>query len=243
MSERRTALVTGSSRGIGKAISEQLIEDGHFVIGTATSSKGIEAVTTTVGTNGIGLELRLDNRDSIDRFLSTLNEEKLTVDILVNNAGVTQDNLVLRMSDEIWQQVIETNLTGTFRITKPLLRNMMRKRWGRIVNLGSVVGAMGNPGQSNYVASKAGIEGFTRSLALEIGSRGITVNCVAPGFVDTDMTANLSEAVVETFLSRVPLGRLGTVQDIAGVVGFLTSDAASYITAQTIHVNGGLLAH
>lgn len=243
MSERRTALVTGSSRGIGNAIAERLVNDGHFVIGTATSAKGIEAITATVGTNGLGLELRLDSRDSIDEFLSALNDAKLTVDILVNNAGVTQDNLVLRMSDEMWQQVIETNLTGTFRVTKPLLRNMMRKRWGRIINLGSVVGAMGNPGQSNYVAAKAGIEGFTRSLALEIGSRGITVNCVAPGFVDTDMTANLSEAVVEAFLSRVPLGRLGTVQDIAAVVAFLSSDSASYITAQTIHVNGGLLAH
>ena len=243
MSTNRTAVVTGASRGIGKAIAEQFVHDGHFVVGTATSAPGIEAINAAVGTAGVGLELRIDDVDSITNFFKELKNRQLGADILVNNAGVTQDNLVMRMADEMWQTVIETNLTGTFRITKPLLRNMMKNRWGRIINLGSVVGALGNPGQSNYVASKAGIEGFTRSLALEVGSRGITVNCVAPGLIETDMTANLPDAVIEAFLARVPLGRLGAVQDIAAVVAFLSSESASYITAQTIHVNGGLLAH
>lgn len=242
MNTSKTALVTGASRGIGQAILQHLLQAGHFVYGTATTEHGANAISDMCGNHGRGLVVQLSDTESVNDAISSINASDRTVEILVNNAGVAQDGLLMRMSEEMWSNVLETNLTGMYRITKGLLRGMMRSRWGRIINLGSVVGRTGNPGQANYVASKAGIEGFTRALALEVASRKITVNCVAPGFIETDMTATLPEGVVAEFLQRIPLNRLGTVDDVANLVSFLASDAAGYITAQTLHVNGGLLA-
>lgn len=241
MSESRTALVTGASRGIGAAIADRLIADGMFVFGTATSKDGADAIDGRLQDQGAGLELQLHEEASVNAALETLGDSGRSVDVLVNNAGITDDNLMVRMSDDAWSSVIDANLNGLFRVTKPLVRSMMRQRWGRIVNLGSVVGRSGNPGQVNYSTAKAGIEGFTRSLALELGARGITVNCVAPGFIETDMTASLSESIVADLLAKIPLGRMGVASDVANVVSFLASDEASYLTAQTIHVNGGML--
>ena len=241
MSESRTALVTGASRGIGAAIADRLIADGMFVFGTATSKDGADAIDVRLQDHGAGLELQLHEEASVNAALETLGDSGRSVDVLVNNAGITDDNLMVRMSDDAWSSVIDANLNGLFRVTKPLVRSMMRQRWGRIVNLGSVVGRSGNPGQVNYSTAKAGIEGFTRSLALELGARGITVNCVAPGFIETDMTASLSESIVADLLAKIPLGRMGDAADVANVVSFLASDEASYLTAQTIHVNGGML--
>ena len=241
MSESRTALVTGASRGIGAAIADRLIADGMFVFGTATSKDGADAIDVRLQDHGAGLELQLHEEASVNAALETLGDSGRSVDVLVNNAGITDDNLMVRMSDDAWSSVIDANLNGLFRVTKPLVRSMMRQRWGRIVNLGSVVGRSGNPGQVNYSTAKAGIEGFTRSLALELGARGITVNCVAPGFIETDMTASLSESIVADLLAKIPLGRMGVASDVANVVSFLASDEASYLTAQTIHVNGGML--
>ena len=242
MTSQRTALVTGASRGIGLAIAKRLIQDGVYVYGTATTDHGVESINNSLGDAGSGLEMVLPNEDSISKALDTIASSDRYIEILVNNAGITRDNLFMRMSEQNWQEVVGTNLTGIFRVTKSLVRPMMRQRWGRIVNLGSVVGQAGNPGQVNYSATKAGIEGFSRALALEVASRGITVNCVAPGMIETDMTSELPEAVSESLKSRIPLGRLGQPDDVAGVVSFLVSEDAAYITAQTIHVNGGMLA-
>lgn len=242
MTQQRNALVTGASRGIGAAIAQRLAEDGMFVFGTATTAEGAAQVSDSLGECGFGIQLELPDENSIRSALDEIEATDRSIDVLVNNAGITRDNIFLRMSGDAWNDVVETNLTGLFRITKPLLRNMMRNRWGRIVNMGSVVGRAGNPGQVNYSAAKAGIEGFTRSLALEVASRGITVNCVAPGMIATDMTANLPDSVTSDLLSRIPLGRLGQAGDVACAVSFLVSDEASYITAQTMHVNGGMLA-
>jgi 3-oxoacyl-[acyl-carrier protein] reductase len=241
--ERKTALVTGASRGIGRAILERLGRDGTFVVGTATTDAGAQAIQDGLRTariDGRGLVARVDDSASVDALLEQLKAESIVPSILVNNAGVTRDNLLLRMSELEWNDVMNTNVSSLYRLCKPLLRAMTRARWGRIVNLSSVVGRMGNAGQVNYAASKAAIEGFTRALAQEVGSRNITVNAVAPGFVATDMTQALNDEQRAAMLSRVPLGRMGTVEEIAGVVAFLLSDAAAYITGETIHVNGGL---
>ena len=242
MQDRKIALVTGASRGIGKAIAAGLATDGLFVIGTATGEEGAAAVGNDLGANGVGIVLRLEDEAGVSQALEDVQARFGAPLVLVNNAGVTRDNLLLRMTSTQWSDVLEANLTGPYRLTRPLLRGMMRARWGRIVNLSSVVARMGNAGQTNYAATKAGIEGFTRSLAQEIGSRGITVNAVAPGFVDTDMTRDLSAEQRQMLVSRTALGRMGTVEDIAAVVSFLVSESASYITGETIHVNGGLYA-
>ena len=241
MSEQRVALVTGASRGIGQAIAKRLVADGLFVVGTATSDAGADAVQAELGGQGAGIVLRIDD-DSAATVLEDVAKRFGAPLVLVNNAGVTKDNLLLRMTPAQWSDVVDTNLGGLYRTVRPLLRGMMRARWGRIVNLSSVVARMGNAGQANYAAAKAGIEGFTRALAREVGSRGITVNAVAPGFVDTDMTTALSEEQREAMISRTALGRMGTAEDIAGAVSFLASDAAAYITGETLHVNGGLFS-
>ncbi len=241
MSEQRVALVTGASRGIGQAIAKRLVADGLFVVGTATSDAGASAVQAELGGQGAGIVLRIDD-DSAATALEDVAKRFGAPLVLVNNAGVTKDNLLLRMTPAQWSDVVNTNLGGLYRTVRPLLRGMMRVRWGRIVNLSSVVARMGNAGQANYAAAKAGIEGFTRALAREVGSRGITVNAVAPGFVATDMTSALSEEQREAMISRTALGRMGTAEDVAGAVSFLASDAASYITGETLHVNGGLFS-
>jgi 3-oxoacyl-[acyl-carrier protein] reductase len=242
-SDRKTALVTGATRGIGRAILERLGRDGMFVVGTATSDEGaaaIQAHLMQAGIEGRAFVARVDDSASVDALIERLKVEEIVPLILVNNAGVTRDNLLLRMSETEWNDVINTNVSGLYRLCKPLLRGMTRARWGRIVNLSSVVARMGNPGQSNYVASKAAIEGFTRALAQEVGSRNITINAVAPGFIATDMTQALTEGQKQAMLARIPLGRMGNVEEIAHVVAFLASDAAAYITGETIHINGGL---
>ena len=240
MSAQRTALVTGASRGIGAAIAARLVADGYFVIGTATSDSGAAGITDRLGDDGQGLVMRVDDSASVERAYSEIADMERAPLVLINNAGVTRDNLLMRMSEEDWTDVINTNVNGLYRVTKPILRGMLKERWGRIVNLGSVVARMGNAGQGNYVSSKSAAEGFTRSLALEVASRGVTVNAVAPGFISTDMTAELTEDQSEAMLERVPLGRMGSVDDVAGAVSFLVSDDAAYITGQTLHVNGGL---
>ncbi len=239
---RKIALVTGASRGIGEGIAARLVEDGHFVCGTATTQQGADAIAASLGDKGMGLVLRVEDETSISDAMARLKELGDAPTILVNNAGITRDNLLLRMQDDEWRSVIDTNLNGLFRVTKACLRGMIKARWGRIVNVGSVVSRMGNPGQSNYVASKSAIEGFSRSLAMEVASRNITVNTVAPGFIATDMTDDLTDDQSAAMLARIPLGRTGSVSEVAGVVAFLVTEEASYITAQTIHVNGGLYA-
>ncbi len=239
---RRTALVSGASRGIGAAIAARLAADGYFVAGTATTEQGAQNISAALNGNGVGLVMRVEDADSVAAALAQLTEQADPPTVLVNNAGITRDNLLLRMQEQEWEEVINTNLNGLFRLTKACLRGMIKARWGRVVNVGSVVSRMGNPGQSNYVASKAAIEGFSRSLAMEVASRNITVNTVAPGFIGTDMTDELTDEQSEAMLSRIPLGRVGTVEEVAGAVAYLVSDAASYVTAQTIHVNGGLYA-
>ena len=239
----KTALVTGASRGIGAAIAARLTEDGFFVVGTATSEAGAESISASLGDNGVGLELNVADAASVEAALAKLPdlaEEAPTV--IVNNAGITRDNLMLRMSESEWSEVIDTNVNGLFRVTKGLLRGMIKARWGRIVNVGSVVGRMGNPGQANYVASKAAIEGFARSLALEVASRNITVNTVAPGFIATDMTNELTDDQKAAMLERIPAGRMGDPEDVAALVSFLVRDDAGYITGQTIQINGGMYA-
>ncbi len=239
----KTALVTGASRGIGQATALLLAKKGTYVIGTATTVEGAAAITASFQAEnlaGEGLVLDVTQQDSIDHLFTQLADQQKTPAILVNNAGITSDNLLLRMEDEEWLRVIETNLNSVYRVTKASLKAMFRARWGRIINIGSVVGSSGNPGQSNYTAAKAGIIGFSKSLAAEMGSRGITVNVVAPGFIETDMTAALPEMVKTELLKRIPMKRLGQVSDIAEMVAFLASDAAGYITGETIHVNGGM---
>ena len=241
--EQKIALVTGASRGIGAAIAEALGVAGHIVVGTATTESGAEAITkrlTEQNISGRGMMLNVTEVESIDEVLKSIKEEFGDPTILVNNAGITKDNLLLRMKDDEWMDVLDTNLTSVFRLTKACVRPMTKARWGRIVNISSVVGSMGNGGQSNYSASKAGVEGFARALAKELGSRSITVNTVAPGFIDTDMTKDLPDASKETMLTQIPLARLGEPKEVAAVVSFLISDAAGYITGETIHVNGGM---
>ena len=239
-SEKRVALVTGASRGIGRAIAARLAGDGLFVVGTATGDTGARAINDFLGDVGAGMVLRIDDDDAAAAGLKDLQARFGTPAVLVNNAGITNDNLLLRMTLAQWSTVVDANLTGLYRITRPLLRGMMRARWGRIVNLSSVVARMGNAGQVNYAASKAGIEGFTRALAQEVGSRGITVNAVAPGFVDTDMTRALADEQRRAMVALTALGRMGTADDIAAAVSFLASDAAGYVTGEVLHVNGGL---
>jgi len=239
----KVAVVSGASRGIGKAIALELGKRGATVIGTATSEAGagqISVYLQETGVKGQGLVLDAGSDTSVDAFAKSVQDQFGTVEILVNNAGITRDNLMLRMKEEEWDAVINTNLTSVFRLTRSFLRGMTKARWGRIVSISSVVGSSGNAGQANYAAAKAGMEGFSRALAMEIGSRGITVNCVAPGFIDTDMTRGLAEEHANALKSKIPLGRYGQPEEIAAVVGFLASQEAGYITGETIHANGGM---
>lgn len=238
----KVALVTGASRGIGAAIADALALEGAVVIGTATSAAGAAAIGERLAAHGgFGRELDVTAPGAIDALVESLAREFGDVAILVNNAGITRDTLLMRMKDEDWDAIMDTNLKSVFKASKAVLRGMMKARCGRIINIASVVGAMGNAGQANYAAAKAGIMGFTKSMAREVGSRNITVNCVAPGFIDTDMTRALPEAQREALVGQIALGRLGDAKDIADAVVFLASDRASYITGQTLHVNGGML--
>ena len=239
---RKVALVTGASRGIGKAIALELGQH-NIVLGTATSKAGAEKISAYLaeaGISGKGYCLDVSSEESIDAMSKQIQEEFGAVAILVNNAGITRDNILMRMKAEEWDQVINTNLSSIFRMTKAMVRGMTKARWGRIISISSVVGSSGNIGQSNYAAAKAGLEGFSRALAMEIGSRGITVNTVAPGFIDTDMTRELSEEQTQALLGKIPLGRYGMPEEIAAVVAFLASDQAGYISGETVHVNGGM---
>jgi len=238
--EGKIALVTGASRGIGRAIAEKLIAGGAKVIGTATSESGAAAISEYLGENGKGIALNVVDSASIEQTLATIRAEFGEIDILVNNAGITRDNLLMRMKDDEWQDILDTNLTSVFRLSKAVMRAMMKKRFGRIITIGSVVGTMGNAGQANYAAAKAGLIGFSKSLAREVASRGITVNVVAPGFIETDMTRALTDDQRAGILSSVPANRLGDAKEIASAVAFLASDEASYITGETLHVNGGM---
>lgn len=238
--EGKIALVTGASRGIGRAIAELLVERGATVVGTATSESGAQAISDYLGDHGKGLALNVTNADSVTDTIKAINDEFGSIDILVNNAGITRDNLLMRMKDDEWQDIIDTNLTSIFRLSKAVLRGMMKKRHGRVINVGSVVGTMGNAGQANYAAAKAGVIGFTKSMAREVASRGITVNTVAPGFIETDMTKALNDDQRAATLAQVPAGRLGDPREIASVVAFLASDDAAYMTGETLHVNGGM---
>ncbi|MFV9997417.1 MAG: 3-oxoacyl-ACP reductase FabG [Arsenophonus endosymbiont of Dermacentor nuttalli] len=236
----KIALVTGASRGIGRAIAELLVERGAKVIGTATSEEGAKAISSYLGDKGKGYVLNVTDAKSIDSTLSKIREEFGEIDILVNNAGITSDNLLMRMKEGEWNKVIDTNLTSIFSLSKAIMRSMMKKRYGRIISVGSVVGAMGNIGQANYAAAKAGVIAFSKSLAREVASRGITVNVVSPGFIKTDMTQALTEEQRTGILANVPVGRLGDAKEIACAVAFLASDEAAYITGETLHVNGGM---
>ena len=241
--EGKVALVTGASRGIGAAIADLLGAQGATVIGTATSESGAAAISARFAEKGVagkGMALNVNDADAVDAAVKDISAEFGAPTILVNNAGITRDNLMMRMKDDEWNDVISTNLTAVFRVSKACLRGMTKARWGRIINISSVVGSMGNAGQTNYSATKAGVEGFTRSLAREIGARGITVNAVAPGFIDTDMTKELPEAQREALQTQIPAARLGQPEEIAAAVAFLASDAAGYITGDTLHVNGGM---
>ena len=241
--QNQIALVTGASRGIGAAIAAELGRQGATVIGTATTQSGAEniaAALKAVGINGTGMALDVNDATQVEAVLKEIAEKFGVITILVNNAGVTRDTLLMRMSEEDWDTVISTNLKSVFRLSQAVLRPMMKARYGRIINISSVVGHMGNAGQTNYCAAKAGMTGFTKSMAQEVGSRGITVNCVAPGFIDTDMTKELPEEHKAKLLERIPLGRLGQAEDIAATVAFLASSRAGYITGETMHVNGGM---
>ncbi|MBG6248431.1 MULTISPECIES: 3-oxoacyl-ACP reductase FabG [Symbiopectobacterium] len=238
--EGKIALVTGASRGIGRAIAETLVARGATVVGTATSENGAQAISEWLGANGKGYMLNVADQASVEAVLTAIRADFGEIDILVNNAGITRDNLLMRMKDDEWQDIIDTNLTSVFRLSKAVLRAMMKKRFGRIVTIGSVVGTMGNGGQANYAAAKAGLIGFSKSLAREVASRGITVNVVAPGFIETDMTQALTEEQRAGILSQVPANRLGEAKEIASAVAFLASDEAGYITGETLHVNGGM---
>ena len=237
----RVALVTGASRGIGAAIARVLGERGMRVVGTATSEAGAEAIHSKLEPlEGLGRVLNVTDPASIESLMASTRADLGEPVVLVNNAGITQDNILMRMKEDEWHQVIDTNLNALYRLSKACVRGMTKARWGRIINVTSVVGSMGNSGQCNYAATKAGAEGMARSLARELGSRSITVNCVAPGFIDTDMTRALADAQRDALQSQIPLGRLGEPDDIAATVAFLASDAGQYITGETIHVNGGL---
>lgn len=243
MLAEKLVLVTGSSRGIGQAIALTLGEAGAIVVGTATTEKGAEAITKQFAKNkitGQGMILNVTDDNSIAELMKNINEKYGTVDILINNAGITRDNILIRMKQEEWDKIIDTNLASVFKMSKAVLRGMVKKKAGRIVSITSVVGAMGNSGQTNYAAAKAGIMGFTKSLAREVGSRGITVNTVAPGFIQTDMTDTLPDEQKKALSSQIPMGRLGSVDEISQTVLFLVGDGGSYITAQTLHVNGGM---
>ncbi|MBJ6137523.1 3-oxoacyl-ACP reductase FabG [Marinobacter litoralis] len=241
--EGKVALVTGATRGIGKAIAHELARLGAEVIGTATSSEGADSISEglkAAGYNGYGLVMNVADPESIDAGLKQISEKSGAPLILVNNAGITRDNLLMRLKDDDWASVLETNLSSVYRTSKAVLRGMAKARWGRVINVSSVVASMGNPGQGNYCAAKAGVEGFTRSLAKEMSNRGITANCVAPGFIDTDMTKKLDEKQRNAMLEIIPTGRLGEPEEVASVVAFLASDGAAYVTGETIHVNGGM---
>ena len=233
----KTALVTGASRGIGKAIAEKLKADNYKVLGTATSDSGVD----TLNSNGIeGHLLDLNSKDSIENFWSKLESDNKTISVLVNNAGITRDNIILRMSDEEWSEIMNVHLYGTFQLSKRALKMMLKNKWGRIINISSASASIGNRGQSNYAAAKAGVEAFTKSLAKEVGKRDITINSVAPGFISTDMTENNKGVNADYLVKEIPLGRFGKPEEVASLISFMCSDGASYITGQTIHINGGL---
>jgi 3-oxoacyl-[acyl-carrier protein] reductase len=244
MEQQQIALVTGASRGIGAAIALELGKQGATVIGTATSASGAEQITQTLqaaGIKGAGMALDVNDAVQIESVLKNIADNYGSISILVNNAGITKDMLLMRMTEEDWDDVLSTNLKSVFRLSQAVLRPMMKARYGRIISITSVVGHMGNAGQANYAAAKAGMTGFAKSLAREVGSRNITVNCVAPGFIDTDMTKGLPEEHRTKLLDHIPLGRLGSAQEVAAAVAFLASSAAGYITGETIHVNGGMI--
>ena len=233
----KTALVTGASRGIGKAIAEKLKADNYKVLGTATSDSGVD----TLNSNGIeGHLLDLNSKDSIENFWSKLESDNTTISVLINNAGITRDNIILRMSDEEWSDIMNVHLYGTFQLSKRALKMMLKNKWGRIINISSASASIGNRGQSNYAAAKAGVEAFTKSLAKEVGKRDITINAVAPGFISTDMTENNKGVNADYLVKEIPLGRFGKPEEVASLISFMCSDGASYITGQTIHINGGL---
>jgi 3-oxoacyl-[acyl-carrier protein] reductase len=241
--QQKVALVTGASRGIGKAIAERLCKSGYTVIGTATSEAGAERISAYLaeaGNDGCGMKLDVADGENVAAVVKSITTQFAAPLVLVNNAGITRDNILMRMKTDEWSDVIETNLSALYRVSKACLRGMTKARWGRIVNITSVVGSMGNAGQSNYAATKAGAEGFSRALARELGSRSVTVNCVAPGFIDTDMTRELTDEQRESMLRQIPLGRLGAPTEIAALVGFLCGEEAGYITGETLHINGGM---
>lgn len=238
--DEKIALVTGASRGIGRSIAELLAERGANVVGTATSKEGAEAISSYLGDKGKGYVLNVTDTESIDSTLSKIRAEFGEIDILVNNAGIISDNLLLRMKKEEWDRVIDTNLTSIFSLSKAIIRSMMKKRYGRIISVGSVIGTLGNIGQANYAAAKAGVIAFSKSLAREVATRGITVNVVSPGFIETDMTRALTDEQQAGILANIPVGRLGDAKEIASAVAFLASDEAAYITGETLHVNGGM---
>lgn len=238
--EQKVALVTGASRGIGAAIANALAASGFIVVGTATTETGAKAIEERLAPQGGGVVLNVADNESVSAALKEINERFGAPLVLVNNAGITQDNIMMRMKEEEWDQVINTNLSSLYRVIKPCLRAMTRARWGRIINISSVVGSMGNAGQANYAAAKAGVDGFTRALARELGSRAITVNAVAPGFIQTDMTDALPEAQQEALLAQIPLGRLGQAEEVASAVAWLASEGAAYVTGTVLHVNGGM---
>lgn len=237
---KKVALVTGASRGIGRAIAEKLAQDGFLVIGTATTDNGADSISAYLGEHGKGLKLDVANPESIEEVMKIVNDEFGVPAVLVNNAGITRDNLLMRMKDEEWDEIINTNLTSIFRMSKAVLRGMMKARAGRIINISSVVGSTGNAGQANYAAAKAGMVGFAKSMAKEVGSRNITINTVSPGFIDTDMTKELGDDIKNALLSSIPLSRLGKAEEVAHAVSFLASEGAAYITGENIHVNGGM---
>ena len=243
MLDGKLVLVTGASRGIGKAIALTLGRAGATVIGTATTESGSDNISKIFADNkvsGKGIKLNVTDNEQIASLIKSVNEDFGSIDILINNAGITRDNILLRMKEDEWEDIINTNLSSLYKMSKSVLRGMIKKRSGRVISITSVVGAMGNAGQSNYAAAKAGMIGFTKSLAREVGVRGITVNAVAPGFIETDMTSNLPDEQKEALASQIPMGRLGTPDEVANAVLFLAGDSGSYITGQTLHVNGGM---